>query len=275
MSEGNGEGDMAAMANEGECGVDVPRVVAEDQGKIIIPPVINKDKGKAVTTPIENEDQGMDEIVPVMSYGKGTDHIEPVISKGEIKYAVRGSQGTQPQMLDVTEGQNTNDDKVGVSGSQGTQSQKLDVVEGENPKDETRTVSNPASRVWCKQEAEVSQGEEAGNGPRQSESSEDNEDGGVQLNDKHPHVPAVKEGKKPVSGPASGENSQPKSILKKTVRTSDCQKNCRADYDCGCADIYDNTGKKRQQACDRHKLNPYRSVLPLPPKRPLRYVLSE
>ena len=46
-------------------------------------------------------------------------------------------------------------------------------------------------------------------------------------------------------------------------------KNCFVRHDCGCTDIYDDTGKKRQQACDHHKFNPNKSILPLPPKKPL------
>ena len=46
-------------------------------------------------------------------------------------------------------------------------------------------------------------------------------------------------------------------------------KNKQTKYSCGCLDIYDNTGKKRQQACNEHKINPNRAVLTLPPKRPL------
>lgn len=79
---------MATMANEGEGG-----------------------------GPVTEESQGMEELSPVMSYEKGTDHIEPVTSNGEIKYAVGGSQGTQPQ--------------------------KTDAIEGEDPQDETDTVSIP------------------------------------------------------------------------------------------------------------------------------------
>ena len=47
-------------------------------------------------------------------------------------------------------------------------------------------------------------------------------------------------------------------------------KNCQIRHDCGCMDIYDDTSKKRQQACDDHKFNPNKSILPLPPKKPLR-----
>ena len=46
-------------------------------------------------------------------------------------------------------------------------------------------------------------------------------------------------------------------------------KNISVRHDCGCRDIYDGTGKKRQQACQRHKLDPNRSILSLPPKKPL------
>ena len=46
-------------------------------------------------------------------------------------------------------------------------------------------------------------------------------------------------------------------------------KNCFVRHDCGCTDIYDDTGKKRQQACDHHRFNPNKSILPLPPKKPL------
>lgn len=87
---------MATMANEGEGG-----------------------------GPITEESQGMVELSPVMSYEKGTDHIEPVTIGGEIKYAVSGSQGTQPQ--------------------------ETDAVEGKDPEDETHTVSIPVPRAWCNQ----------------------------------------------------------------------------------------------------------------------------
>ena len=46
-------------------------------------------------------------------------------------------------------------------------------------------------------------------------------------------------------------------------------KNISVKYDCGCRDIYDDTGKKRQQACAQHKLKPIRSELLSPPKKPL------
>ena len=46
-------------------------------------------------------------------------------------------------------------------------------------------------------------------------------------------------------------------------------RNISVRYDCGCADIYDHTSKKRQQACAQHRLNPKRSELPSPPKVPL------
>ena len=71
--------------------------------------------------PVTGESQGMGELSPVMSYEKGTDHIEPVTSNGEIKYAVSGSQGTQPQQTDA--------------------------VEGKGPEDETDTVSVTAPRA--------------------------------------------------------------------------------------------------------------------------------
>lgn len=62
--------------------------------------------------------------------------------------------------------------------------------------------------------------------------------------------------------------AQPTSSAAVPTQSTPLLRNHRLDHDCGCADIYDHTGKKRQQACDLHKLNPTRSVLPLPPKKP-------
>ncbi|CAF9933935.1 MAG: hypothetical protein ALECFALPRED_005796 [Alectoria fallacina] len=51
-------------------------------------------------------------------------------------------------------------------------------------------------------------------------------------------------------------------------------KNSLLEYECGCAMIYDDSSKNRQNACDLHRLNPNRSVLPLPPKTPLSEVTN-
>ena len=118
------------------------------------------------------------------------------------------------------------------------------------------------------QGAKAEHGEKAGNETRQTESSKDNGDGEVGLEDEDPYRNNVKEGKKPVRGPAFEENTQPKSILKKTetVGTSEPQANTRKAHACGCVDIYDHMGKKQQQACEVHKSDPMRSVHSLPPK---------
>ncbi|CAD6565774.1 MAG: hypothetical protein ASARMPREDX12_006765 [Alectoria sarmentosa] len=51
-------------------------------------------------------------------------------------------------------------------------------------------------------------------------------------------------------------------------------KNSGLEYECGCVIIYDDTSTKRQKACDLHRLNPNRSVYPLPPKTPLSEVTN-
>ena len=104
-----------------------------------------------------------------------------------------------------------------------------DATEGQDlapkaPMDEQLTVKNPASRLGRKQRAKAKQGEKAATEPRKSESSEDNDDGGVSISDEHLQLSTAEEDKKPegtASGPASEkENKQPlKSILKKTVGT--------------------------------------------------------
>ena len=104
-----------------------------------------------------------------------------------------------------------------------------DATEGQDlapktPMDEQLTVNNPASRSGRKQRAKAKQGEKAATEPRKSESSEDNDDGGVSVSDETFQLSTAKEDKKPegtASSPASEkENKQPlKSILKKTVGT--------------------------------------------------------
>ena len=90
--------------------------------------------------------------------------------------------------------------------------------------DEQLTVNSSTSRLKHKQRAKAKQGEKAATEPRKSESSDDNEDGGVSISDEHLQLSTASEDKKPVdtaSGPAfEKDNGQPlKSILKKTVGT--------------------------------------------------------
>ena len=104
-----------------------------------------------------------------------------------------------------------------------------DATEGQDlapkaPMNEQLTVNNPASRLGRKQRAKAKQGEKAATEPRNSESSEDNDDGGVIVSIERLQLSAAKEEEQPVdtaSGPApEKENKQPlKSILKKTVGT--------------------------------------------------------
>ena len=104
-----------------------------------------------------------------------------------------------------------------------------DATEGQDlapkaPMDEQLTVNNPAPILARKQRAKAKQGDKAATEPRKSESSEDNEDGGVIISNEHLQLSTATEDKKLVvaaGGPApEKENKQPlKSILKKTVGT--------------------------------------------------------
>lgn len=85
--------------------------------------------------------------------------------------------------------------------------------------------------------------------------------------------PSMAESTPPVS-PAQGDSTPPNTqapggSVPFANQSTLPPTNRRYEYDCGCADIYDHTGKKRQLACDLHRLNPNRSVHPLPPKMPL------
>ena len=76
------------------------------------------------------------------------------------------------------------------------------------------------------------------------------------------------------SAAISAQDGTPNHTVQSGSGPTECQdkvptKSISARYECGCRDVYDDTGKKRQQACQRHKLDPNRSILPLPPKRPL------
>lgn len=41
-------------------------------------------------------------------------------------------------------------------------------------------------------------------------------------------------------------------------------------YNCGCKDYIDISGNKRQQACHKHKFDPYKGIHNAPPKKPLK-----
>ena len=104
-----------------------------------------------------------------------------------------------------------------------------DATEGQDlapkaPMDEQLTVNNPALSLGRKQRAKAKQGEKVATEARTSESSDDDEDGGVKISNEHLQLSTATQDKKLVvtaSGPApEKENKQPlKSILKKTVGT--------------------------------------------------------
>ncbi|KAL9076586.1 MAG: hypothetical protein Q9161_000918 [Pseudevernia consocians] len=186
MSEGEGGGDIAATANEGEDGVAVPLMMDESQAE-----------GKAVATPTKDEGKGVDHVSPAMSYEKSTDHIQPVTSMTKYEGKGKGRTGSFSHLP----------------------------VQGDSAPS-TAPTTRPVSQDQADTELSTA------------------------------------ESTPPVS-PAQGEYTPI------AAQSTLPLKNLHVAHDCGCADIYDHTGKKRQQACNRHKLNPSRSVLPLPPKVPL------
>ncbi|KAF6234659.1 hypothetical protein HO173_007285 [Letharia columbiana] len=236
MSEGKDGGNLAGMVNEGEGGVDVPPAVNEDQGGVAVPPMVN-------------EGQGMEHVSPVMSYEKGTDHIEPVISEGEIRY--EGKRKSRSESFSHLPAQ----DDSAPSTAPTTR-----------PVSQTQADSAPSTAPTTRPVSQT----QADSGPITGQGGS----AAIAAQDESSHLTAHRD-----SAPAAAQSAPPDSSAQGESAPIAAQstlptRNQRVDHDCGCADIYDHTGKKRQQACDLHRLNPNRSVLPLPPKKPLSEVTN-